>query len=225
MFKASRFVVIVLICLAALAGCQQYQIPEQAYTVYFVSPGGATTGSVYPTGDTVYVPGAGNLTKSGFSLAGWNTMDDGSGLSYAAGATFTMGSADMSLYAVWIPDNLQFAASGTSIDITLCGSAPTPSLVIPGGVTGIASEAFFDVQGITSVTIPASVTNIGFNAFYGCAKLASVTVQATTPPFLPDSSNAFGTPPVAGLQIAVPAASVSKYQSAAGWTSYTIVSM
>jgi hypothetical protein len=228
MVKIGRIGAVLILCAVALLGCQPAEVPVQAYVVYYTSPsgGGLTTGSVYPTGATVYIPGAGNLAKPGFVLAGWNTMADGSGISYTDGSTFIMGSSDITLYAVWIPDNLQFAASGTSINITLCGSAPSPSLTIPGGVTGIASEAFFNVLGLTSVDIPASVSNIGFNAFYGCANLAGVTVLAASPPALPTGSQAFaGCAPA--LRIAVPASSVGAYQAAPGWSAYAaqIVSM
>lgn len=227
MARMGRIGAVLTLCALAILGCQQVEIPVNAHVVYFASPGQLTTGSVIATGKTVTVPGPGNLVNQGYVLAGWNTMADGSGMSYAPKSTFTMGGVDLTLYAVWVPDYLQFLSSGTSINITLCGSTPNASLTIPGGVTGIASEAFFEVQpGLSSVTIPASVTNIGFNAFYGCTNLAGVTVLATTPPFLPSGSQAFSGCSGA-LRIAVPAASVPTYQAAPGWIDYAarIVSM
>jgi uncharacterized repeat protein (TIGR02543 family) len=69
---------------------------------------GATGGSVptdnnnYQQGATVTVLGnTGNLVKAGFTFAGWNTKADGTGTSYAGGATFSMGAANVILYAVW----------------------------------------------------------------------------------------------------------------------------
>jgi hypothetical protein len=43
----------------------------------------------------------GNLTKPGYDLVSWNTAADGNGMSYAPGATFPMGTANMSLFPQW----------------------------------------------------------------------------------------------------------------------------
>ena len=47
---------------------------------------------------------------------------------------------------------------------------------IKEGTLGIASSAFSDCTGLTSITIPNSVTNIGHDAFRGCYNLTSVTI-------------------------------------------------
>ncbi|RKP46277.1 hypothetical protein D7Z26_24665 [Cohnella endophytica] len=58
----------------------------------------------------VTVPGnAGNLKKTGYAFAGWNTANDGSGTSYAAGSTFSMVSGDLTLYAQWLSSNAMLA--------------------------------------------------------------------------------------------------------------------
>lgn len=61
------------------------------------------------------------------------------------------------------------------------------TLIIPTSVTNgndtkyavesIASNAFKDCSGLTSVTIPESVTYIGEKAFCGCSGLTSITIQ------------------------------------------------
>lgn len=59
--------------------------------------------ATYAQNATVTVLGnTGNLTRSGYNFAGWNTAVNGSGTNYAAGATFTMGASGMILYAKWI---------------------------------------------------------------------------------------------------------------------------
>ena len=79
----------------------------------------ATSGTVpvdsnsYAAGATVTVLGnTGGLAKTGYTFAGWNTKEDGTGTSYAAGSTFTMGSANVTLYAKWIMQFLAISAGG-----------------------------------------------------------------------------------------------------------------
>ncbi len=69
---------------------------------------GNTGGSVpidstdYLIGDTVTVLGnTGNLVKTGYELAGWNTQADGNGTTTPIGGTFSIGTADVLLYALW----------------------------------------------------------------------------------------------------------------------------
>jgi len=80
----------------------------QQYTVTFNS-NSATSGSV-PTvppvavGSPITIPGnTGSLVKTGYTFGGgWNTLADGSGTDYAAGATPTF-NMDITLYAKWTP--------------------------------------------------------------------------------------------------------------------------
>jgi uncharacterized protein (TIGR02145 family)/uncharacterized repeat protein (TIGR02543 family) len=60
-----------------------------------------TDAGTYTTGETVTVASPGGLAKTGYSFAGWNTLANGNGTSYAASATFGMGSANIILYAKW----------------------------------------------------------------------------------------------------------------------------
>jgi uncharacterized repeat protein (TIGR02543 family) len=161
-------------------------VPAAAYTVTY-SGNGSQSGTVpvdsgkYTQGQTVTVLGnSGGLALSGYAFAGWTTSTTGPGASYPVGATFTMGTDSVTLYAVWIPSNLTFTSSGTSIILIGFTTAPTGSLTIPGGVTGIGATAFESAP-LTSVTIPASVTTIGAEPFYGCTHLTSISVNAANP--------------------------------------------
>jgi len=68
----------------------------------------ATSGSV-PTDETLYRPNnsvtvlgnTGNLTKTGYTFGGWNSKEDGSGITYAANSSFTI-TSDTTLYALWL---------------------------------------------------------------------------------------------------------------------------
>ena len=71
-------------------------------------PNGATAGTApldttqYAGGQTVTVPGnTGALTYPGYAFIGWQTQADGSGKAYAPGATFAIGGANLTLYALW----------------------------------------------------------------------------------------------------------------------------
>lgn len=59
-------------------------------------------GNAYAAGATVTVLGnTGSLVKSGYTFTGWNSAANGSGTGYVGGATFAMGSANVTLYAQW----------------------------------------------------------------------------------------------------------------------------
>ena len=95
-----RFVLFSLLFLGLLFGCPNpTSSPSSTYTVTY-NANGASGGSVpmdnnkYQQGATVTVLGnTGTLVKTGYAFAGWNTKADGTGTSYAAGATFSMGTA------------------------------------------------------------------------------------------------------------------------------------
>jgi uncharacterized repeat protein (TIGR02543 family) len=77
------------------------------YTVTY-NANGNSSGSVpmdanfYPQSDTVTVlDNTGGLTRAGYTFSGWNTAANGTGTNYSAGSTFTMGTADVVLYAQW----------------------------------------------------------------------------------------------------------------------------
>ena len=78
-----------------------------SYVVYYIA-NGATSGQVpytvreYPEWAMVTVEeNSGNLAKTGFVFAGWNTSKNGTGTDYAPGQTFTI-TDDVTLYAKWI---------------------------------------------------------------------------------------------------------------------------
>ncbi|WP_240644616.1 S-layer homology domain-containing protein [Paenibacillus paeoniae] len=90
------------------------------YTVTY--NGNGSTGGIVPTdsnsykkGETVSVYGNnGNLVKTGYTFAGWNTAADGSGMSYDKGTNFPIGTQNVTLYARWLSTNTLL--SGLSVD-------------------------------------------------------------------------------------------------------------
>ncbi|MCU6711948.1 InlB B-repeat-containing protein [Paenibacillus sp. J5C_2022] len=78
-----------------------------SYTVSY--DGNGNDGGIAPAdvngdyGSTVTVTGnTGNLVKTGYTFAGWNTEADGSGTSYTPGDAFMMGAGNVTLYAQWL---------------------------------------------------------------------------------------------------------------------------
>ena len=78
---------------------------DSTYTVTYNANGG--TGSV-PADSNQYLPGAtvtvldkGSLARTGYTFTCWNTQADGNGTDRTPASTFTMGAANVILYAKW----------------------------------------------------------------------------------------------------------------------------
>ena len=83
---------------ANLSVTAQFAINQ--YTVSFDTQGGSAVGSITQDfASTVTVPAA--PTRTGYSFQSWNTASNGSGTSYAPGATFPMPANHQTLYAIW----------------------------------------------------------------------------------------------------------------------------
>lgn len=82
--------------------------PKWGYKVIY--NGNGSDGGVEPAegifvnNASVTVAGLGTLTRAGYTFTGWNTAANGSGTARAAGSNFTMGTANVTLYAQWQPD-------------------------------------------------------------------------------------------------------------------------
>ena len=171
----------------------------QMCTVTYNGNGG---GGNVPVDSGSYMPGqavttlgnTGNLSLSGSVFAGWTTNPTATGASasYAAGAALTMGSSDVTLYAVWIPDTLTFTSTGNTIALTGFTTAPTGALAVPPGVTSVSN--FWNCNNLTSVTIPSSVTSIPGVPFGYCSQLTSISVDPTNPNYVSSSGVLFDKP-------------------------------
>ncbi|WP_082053102.1 S-layer homology domain-containing protein [Gordoniibacillus kamchatkensis] len=137
--------------------------PAPTYTVTY-NGNGATSGSV-PTDSGTYAPGVtvsvygntGNLVKTGYTFAGWNTATDGSGTSYAPGTSFTMGTANVTLYAKWNYTNYHSSGGGapsTSSSNTVTVTSTDGTLTLPVGKSGEVS-----LGDAVKIDIPADATN------------------------------------------------------------------
>lgn len=102
--------------------------PASSRTCFYVTynGNGAEAGSIsdetaYAASDEVTVSsntGASAFTKSGYHVGSWNTAANGSGTTYALGATFNI-SSNVTLYAQWVADACSAPSeptiSGTSV--------------------------------------------------------------------------------------------------------------
>jgi len=141
-----------------------------AYTVAY-NGNGATGGSApvdsgsYKQGATVTVLGnTGSLVKTGSSFTSWNTLADGTGTSYTAGQTCTMGSANLTFYAKW-------TANATAGNVLYDGNGATSgSVPVDGTVYGTG-------QNVTVLGNPGNLAYPGYT-FIGWQTTADGSGQA-----------------------------------------------
>jgi BspA type Leucine rich repeat region (6 copies) len=77
-----------------------------------------------------------------------------------------------------------------------CPTGLRGSYTIPGSVTSIGDDAFYECESLTSVTIPGSVTSIGYYAFGGSPSLTSVYFTGNAPSPTNDSTVFSGVTPL-----------------------------
>ena len=165
------------------------------YTVTFNANGGSVTPASLDAPRT-----------TAYKFQNWNTAADGSGTSYAPGATYTV-DADVTLYAQWesntstnpveLPTPTRtgyvfkgWATSSTAAtgvtgsytptdNVTLYAVWSGPDLVLPTSLTTIESEAFAG-GAFTYVKLPESATAIQSRAFADCPNLRYIYIPEAT---------------------------------------------
>jgi uncharacterized repeat protein (TIGR02543 family) len=145
--------------------------------------GNGNTGGTVPTDTKIYntntqvtvAANTGSLVKTGNAFTGWNTQANGQGTHYAASgaATFSMASANVTLYAEWAPTyNVTYNGNGNS-----------------GGAAPADNSAY--IQG-ASVTVQdaGSLVNTGFTfAGWNTAADGSGTSYAANASFSMPANN------------------------------------
>jgi uncharacterized repeat protein (TIGR02543 family) len=126
--------------------------PVTSYAVTY-SGNTSTAGTVpldsgaYQQGQMVTVLGnTGSLVKTGYTFGGWNTKADGSGTTFAAGQTFAMATASVTLYATWTANTTAalewtwVAGASSLVTTSTYGTKGTAAAGnAPGGRYGAAS--------------------------------------------------------------------------------------
>jgi len=100
------------------------------------------------------------------------------------------------------------------------GSSALTTINIGENVKNIPAYTFEGCEGLTEITIPDSVTSIGQSAFYECSGLTTITSLATNPPTI--GSLTFSSVN-SNIPVYVPCLSVSAYNDAQYWESFTNV--
>jgi hypothetical protein len=93
------------------------------------------------------------------------------------------------------------------------------SIEFPAGLTSIGDRAFM-ACGLTAIDLPAGLTLIRGSAFYNCSSLGLVICRAVSPPAFIPAASYYGNSFNYTQSIQVPAASVSAYKTASGWSGY-----
>ena len=169
-------------------------IVVKSYSVTY--DGNGSTGGTIPSDPSTYTSGStvtiktnsGSLIKTGSTFAGWNTAADGTGTSYAASATFTIGSANITLYAMWIVNPVISAATAGNGIVTLTWAAVTGAtsynIYYTAGTT--VDKTGTKVTGAASPAIVATLTNgtqyaFAVSAVNASGESALSTVATATP--------------------------------------------
>jgi uncharacterized repeat protein (TIGR02543 family) len=119
---------------------------------------------------------SGNLVKTGYTFEGWNTAANGSGTSYAAGASYTL-SGDVRLYAKWTAITYRItAAAGAGGSIS-----PATALVNAGSTNAytITPEAGYLISDVTVDDTPATALTTGSYAAGGTYVFTDVQTDHT----------------------------------------------
>ena len=133
----------------------------------------------------------------------------------------SLGIADYVSGAFYNTDITEIASLGNITSLpgsTFSNCKSLTKVTLPNTLTNLSSYAYGAFEycsALTEITIPQNVTDIASNAFIGCNALMSITSINTSVPTL--GSGALYAVPTT-CPIYVPAASVSAYQAASGWS-------
>jgi len=161
--------------LAACGGGGSSSTPPPPATYSVTYNGNGSTGGSVPVDPTAYQQGqaatvlgnTGSLVKTGASFSGWNTTAGGTGTAYTAGQTFTVGTANVTLYAQW-------PAAPATYTVTYNGNGNT------GGNVPVDSATYQQGQTVTVLGNTGSLVKAG-DSFGGWNTVAGGAGTAYTP--------------------------------------------
>ena len=113
-------------------------------------------------------------TRTGYTFAGWNTAADGSGTSYAAGATYTA-DADVTLYAQWTVNVTGVTLNESTASLAVGDKVALNATVLPAGATDKTVK--WTVSGTDAGAVKL-YTDEACNTEAGTAATSALTVYA-----------------------------------------------
>ncbi|MEY3389012.1 MAG: hypothetical protein RLZ74_618 [Actinomycetota bacterium] len=128
-------------------------------------------------------------TRTGYTFTGWNTLANGTGTSYATGATTSPITTDVTLYAIWLADEVTTTTSTTST--TLPASTTTVPVTSPPTPVTYWTVSF-DPNGGTSGAVPPS-SQIFDTGLYNIPGNSGSLAKSDGSTFLGWNTNAAGT--------------------------------
>lgn len=156
------------------------------YLLSFDTQGGSAAAPLsFSTGGSVTLPAA--PTKSGDTFRNWNTAADGTGTSYAAGATYTPGvTQNVTLYASWKlpqtitfadPGNFTFTPSSSSISISPSASSGL-SVTVTTSNSAVCTASASQITFVSAGTCIVTAAQAG-NSTYAAASSVSHSLLVT----------------------------------------------
>lgn len=167
---------------------------------------GSYTVTLDANGGSVSTTSLSAACTTSYTFKNWNTAANGSGTSYAPGASYTANAA-ATLYAQWnsststaavtLPtptrSGYSFLGWGTSSsaassvtgsytptgNVTLYAVWKSPDFTLPAALTNIGDEAFTG-SAFTYAKLPENAVSIGWHAFADCPNLAYIYIPAQT---------------------------------------------
>ena len=189
----------------------------------------------YQTGATVKVLGnAGMLTKTGSVFTGWNTQANGNGTAYAPGQTFAMGSANVTLYAMWAPAfTVTYNANGAtgSVPVDSNGYVPGQQVTTLGNTGNLAKSgcAFAGWTANPNATGPSASYATGTKWTIGSSSVTLYAIWIPSELAFSSSGNAisitgYSTAPTGALVIPPGVTSIGGFTFCSGITSVSVPS-
>lgn len=143
-----------------------YHVTYDANTTDYT--GTTTDANVYESGASATVQ-ANGFSKDGYTFSTWNTQADGNGTNYAPGASYTIGTEDVTLYAQWNIAKYNVAVSSVT------GATVSAAY----GNNTIAASANADVDCGTVIQLRADGLASGKGIVWDVYKTGDATTKVT----------------------------------------------